>query len=744
MAGMPYGLYVVSLLFLKMMLMKKLLVLTIVMFSVRTLFAQTALPATWDCTAGTLPAFWTSNSASYYTSSSYIHSAPNALKFDFSGAFLKVFFSDDPDTLTYYLRGSSFSGGTFLVQQSVDSIVWTTLRSFTDANIPNTSLSGAAPYKEVLNATTRYVRFIYTVKSSGNVSLDDITIGKRAPGPLAEIAIKVNQQLMQSGLTAVTGNLSSIPCMIYNSGTDSVLRISASSFSGTDAAMFSLSGLPAQVPAHDSAAFTINFTPTGVDGTKTATLSLSNNDSDENPYLIQLWAVKGCCATEPAYNAVNFSVLQIKSYSVQLSFSNGVTLPERYIVLKKTSPVTEVPADGQTYIKGSYVGNAQVCYSGPAGSFIPSDIVAGTNYYFKVFPVNGYPGYENYLTSNPASVTASTLVNMIGNYYDGINSSSPSFRDDLHTLINNHTTQFYSDYGPTVLHTMYYRDTTENGQWRKMVRCAYSNMPYVYADPFSWTVLSREHNFCQSWMPTYSDPNFTNLPEYSDYHNLIPVNQNNVNSYRNNYPLGEVTTPTYSYGQCTMGTNALGQTVFEPRDEVKGDAARAQLYMILCYDGISGNNWFMPDTIAGLGYGEDLALMISWCHADPPDAFEMAKNDYIYSMQGNRNPFVDSVQWVDLIDFTATAGIANHQSESGLRIFPNPAGEYFFIKSTVNTGKEMQFTMYDAYGREVLKQQIPQNSGIIKIDRKSLPAGIYSYSAQDEGYGISSGTIILL
>ena len=741
---MPERTDVVSLLFFKMMLMKKLLVLMIVMLSVRTLFAQTALPSSWDCTAGTMPAFWTSNSASYYTSSSYIHSAPNALKFDFTGAYLKIFFGDEPDTLTYYLRGSSFSGGTFLVQQSVDSSVWTTLRSFTDANISNTSLSGAAPYKEVLSATTRYVRFIYTLKSSGNVSLDDITIGKRAPGPLAEIAIKVNQQLMQSGLTAVTGNLSSVPCKIYNSGTDSVLRITAANFSGTDAAMFSLSGLPSQVPANDSATFTINFAPAGVDGTKTATLSLSNNDSDENPYLIHLWAVKGCCATEPAYNAVNFTVSQIKSYSVQLSFNNGVTPPERYIVLKKTSPITEIPADGQTYIKGNYVGNAQVCYSGPAGSFTPSDMVAGTNYYFKIFPVNGYPGFENYLTNNPASATVSTLENMIGNYYDGINSSLPAFRNDLHNLINNHITLNYSDYAPSLLNTIYYRDTTENGQWRKLVKCAYSNMPYVYADPFAWTVLSREHNFCQSWMPTYSDPNFTSLPEYSDYHNLIPVNQNNVNSYRNNYPLGEVTTPTYTYGQCTMGTNALGQTVFEPRDEVKGDAARAQLYMILCYDGVSGNNWYMPDTIDGLTYGEDLALMISWSHADPPDAFEMAKNDYIYSIQGNRNPFVDSVQWVDLIDFTETAGIANHQRESQFRIFPNPATEYFFIKSAVNTGKEMQFIMYDTFGREVLKQPLLLNKSIVRIERKNLPSGVYSYSLLDQGSGISSGIIILL
>lgn len=689
--------------------------------------AQVSLPTSWDCTAGTLPLYWTTNSSSYYTSSSYYHSPPNALKFDITGAYLMINMADEPDTLKYYLRGASFTGGTFLVQQSPDGISWSNLRIFNEGNIPATSLSGASPFSEHLAVSTRYVRFYYSNKVSGNVCLDDVSISKQPPGPEAEISLVINQVLLQSGQTAVTGNILTIPCLIINSGTDSTLTISGYSFTGTNASMFSASGFPASVSPSDTIPFDLIFAPSGADGTKTATLNITSNDADENPFIINLWAVKGCCATEPTSPPQNLSITDITSYHFKTEFSNGLTPSDRYLVLKKAGTITEAPVDGQTYYKGSWIGNAQVCYYGPAAGFYPSAVVAGTAYQIKVFPVNGYPGYENYLTSNPATALVTTLPNMIGNYYAVLDTSTIDFRTALHNLINPHVVMDYNDYATYLISNFIYRDTVVDGQWRKMVRCAYSNDPYVYSDPFAWTFLSREHNFCQSWMPTYNEPNFTSLPEYSDYHNLIPVNQNDVNSYRNFYPLGEVVDTTYTFRDCLMGDDSLGRRVFEPRDEIKGDAARAMFYMITCYNTISGNQWALPEIISGLTYGQDQAVLKKWHQQDPPDAYEIAKNDYIYHLQGNRNPFIDSVQWGINMDFTIYAGIESVTADKHFLVYPNPASQEIFIEYRGNETGQATVELFNHAGYKVRFMNINIQGEKTAIPLDGLADGMYIY-----------------
>lgn len=708
------------------------------------LHAQAPLPTSWDCTTGTTPAFWTTNSASYYTASGYYHSPPNALKFEFTGAYLTIFMADAPDTVEYYLRGAGFSGGTFLIQQSPDGSSWTTMRTFNNTNIPNTSLTGASPFIDIADASTRYVRFYYSYKNSGNVGIDDVRITLKPAGPEAEISVKVNHELIQTGQTAVTGNLVTIPCMILNNGGDSVLRITGHSISGTNASMFAVSGLPSTVPAGDSASFDLIYTASGADGTKTASLTIDNSDADEDPYIIHLWATKGCCATEPVGQPANFNISLTTSYQFRVGFIDGATPPERYIVLKKSSPITETPADGQSYLKGSYIGNAQVCYTGPAAYFYPSNVVAGTTYFIKVFPVNGYPGYENYLTTNPANAQVTTLANMIGTYYDNMFLTSTDLRTALHDLVSPHTRLEYDDYDNYLINNVIYRDTVENGQWRKMVKCAYSNDVYIYADPFSWSYLSREHNFCQSWMPTSNEPDFTSLPEYSDYHNLIPVNQNAVNSYRNYYPLGEVADVTYTFKECKMGDDSLGNRVFEPRDEVKGDAARAMFYMVTSYNGVSGNQWALPEIISGLAFGQDQAVLKKWHFQDPPDAYEMAKNDFIYSLQGNRNPFIDSAQWVALLDFTIYAGVDQPTGNGAPMVYPNPVSEALNIQFPAIDNGTVNIELFNYSGCRVLTKSAIITGDCATIPLDGLSKGLYLYQISLSDGAIFHGKVIVM
>lgn len=686
--------------------------------------AQTALPTSWDCTSGTMPSGWTTSVSDYYVSTSYIHSPPNALKFDGGGMHTTIHFTDEPDTLEYYIRGAYFSGGTFSVQESINGSSWSDLRVFTDANLPNTSLATALPFRDTLSKNSRYVRFKYTSKVAGNVAVDDIRISRRPPGPEAEIAVKFNGSVIPSGQTAINGNSDSIRFLIINYGTDSVLSLTNYQFIGSDASMFQAVQAPSGIPAGDSAMLILSFLLSGADGTKTATLNITNNDGDENPYIINLWAVKGCCANEPSYPARNLYFTSVKSYEFRVNFSDSTQAPDKYLVLIKKSPITEEPADGVFYPKGAYIGDAQVAFVGQAGYFNPSAIVAGTTYYIKIFPFNGYAGYENYLTSNAEEGNVTTQANMTGTYYAPINLLSSSFRQDLHNLINNHLLYAYDYYGDYVISKIASRDTAVGNLSKKTLSCSYSGENYVYQEPFSFGYFSREHNFCQSWMPTNDDPGFSNLPEYADYHNLLPTNQNAVNTIRNNYPLGEVVNIQSQYYGAKVGFDSLGHKVYEPRDQVKGDAARAMFYMVLCYDMVASNHWYLPAYIqTSIPYGQSETLLKKWHQQDPPDHYEMAKNDYIFSLQQNRNPFIDNPSWADLIDFSIYGAFDEHKTEQPTAVMPNPVTGISYIEINPANGP-FEYCISDMAGKNIYVRTSGTDNKI-SIKRDDFEPGIY-------------------
>ena len=79
------------------------------------------------------------------------------------------------------------------------------------------------------------------------------------------------------------GSANNVTYTIQNTG-NLPLTIGAITFSGTNAADFTVIGLPAStVAAGSSTTFTVRFFPS-ISGTKTATISIDNNDPNENPY----------------------------------------------------------------------------------------------------------------------------------------------------------------------------------------------------------------------------------------------------------------------------------------------------------------------------------------------------------------------------------------------------------------------------------------------------------------------------
>ena len=154
----------------------------------------------------------------------------------------------------------------------------------------------------------------------------------------------------------------------------------------------------------------------------------------------------------------------------------------------------------------------------------------------------------------------------------------------------------------------------------------------------------------------------------------------------------------------------------------KGDVARSVFYMAVRYNALSVVNGDIADTTVGqLG---DLASLLTWNTLDPSDDFEMNRNNYIYTWQVNRNPFID---YPDLANYIwgAKVGQAWHFNLSTndfanlkVNLYPNPAKKSITI-SGLNEAATIE--IYSSIGAKVLETKF---TGETKLN-VDFPSGIY-------------------
>lgn len=132
------------------------------------------LPFEWNDDDTTSPQGVTNSGVGTYTSTP-------KLKFDGTGDYLILKINERPGTLTFDIKGNSFSGGTFNVQTSEDGVTYTDLETYTElGNTQNEEFNN-------LGENVRYIKWIYTEKVSGNVALGNIALAKYVePQPAQE------------------------------------------------------------------------------------------------------------------------------------------------------------------------------------------------------------------------------------------------------------------------------------------------------------------------------------------------------------------------------------------------------------------------------------------------------------------------------------------------------------------------------------------------------------------------------
>ncbi|PKH91011.1 endonuclease I [Pseudoalteromonas sp. 78C3] len=251
-----------------------------------------------------------------------------------------------------------------------------------------------------------------------------------------------------------------------------------------------------------------------------------------------------------------------------------------------------------------------------------------------------------------------------GYYVTAQGLSGYSLKTELYNIIKDHNAQGYSAiwnfYDSSARDTYFENDNS--------ILDMYSEKPNG-SDSYNYAAVSdqcgnysgeggcynREHSFPKSWFGG------TIEPMNSDVHHIYATD-GYVNSKRSNFPFGEVASASFTstngskLGSAASSLNYSG-TVFEPIDEFKGDFARAYFYMATRYENVIGT-WQTKTTSSNAVLNGSsnqvfenwvVAMLLNWHNSDPVSQMELDRNQAAFEFQGNRNPYIDHPEFVEMI-----------------------------------------------------------------------------------------------
>lgn len=243
------------------------------------------------------------------------------------------------------------------------------------------------------------------------------------------------------------------------------------------------------------------------------------------------------------------------------------------------------------------------------------------------------------LISSSEEVSSDSSSSISNTYYAGIDftKTGAELKTDLFNLINPHTSLGYKNVDEDV----YQYTDSENGY----IIDIYSSQQYSLADKSGsasgeGSGWNKEHIIPQS---LFSE----NEPMRGDVFHVYPTDCY-VNNRRSNYPHATVNTANYTSSNNTkVGTSAISYVstyVCEPNADYKGDIARTYFYFVTCYQNkmssLKDYASFEKNTYPSLSSWA-IELYKQWSDEDPVDEKEIKRNEEIYKLQKNRNPFID-------------------------------------------------------------------------------------------------------
>ncbi len=308
-------------------------------------------------------------------------------------------------------------------------------------------------------------------------------------------------------------------------------------------------------------------------------------------------------------------------------------------------------------------------------------------------------------------LAATALAEIPAGYYDSAEGlSGEALQWALHSIIDNHDAVSY-DYIWTAFFTT--DDIYGNKVWDMYSDVPGGTPPYLYTlgDDQGGSAsgegagYNREHSWPKSWFGDSS-------PMNTDLFHVVPSDIY-VNNRRGNYPYAEVNNPTWtSLNGCRLGpsvTPGYSGTAFEPIDGYKGDFARNYFYMATRYKGEDGG-W--PGSAMADGADlEDWAvdMLLEWHENDPVSDKEIERNDAIYAIQENRNPFIDHPEYAVMI-YDPASGISGGFIDNVIELtcYPNPFSSSVNISVDRLQSAVVSLSVHDITGRTVAEISTPE------------------------------------
>lgn len=329
----------------------------------------------------------------------------------------------------------------------------------------------------------------------------------------------------------------------------------------------------------------------------------------------------------------------------------------------------------------------------------------------------------------------SVLSQPAGYYAAAAGSTGEGLRTALRNIIRGHIELSYT---PGLWNAYYTTDVKPNGKlWDVYADKPGSSAAYEYilgADQCGSVSPSAENN-CYNREHTWPQSKFgSTAPMQTDLYIVYPTDYY-VNFSRGDLPYGKAGTATKTFTNGgKIGSNiypgAPGGSCYEPIDSFKGDLARNYFYVSTCYKNDSGAfaTWEMATGARLKPWAAQ--MLLEWHHMDPVSKKETDRNNAVYALQGNRNPFIDRPEYADCIwgssDCTFLEATQPVAAAGSVQLYPNPAAGVVTITCdrAVNASG-ISIKVQDINGREVYATVLQAGVTSMSLAVAEWAKGIY-------------------
>lgn len=293
--------------------------------------------------------------------------------------------------------------------------------------------------------------------------------------------------------------------------------------------------------------------------------------------------------------------------SVTLPDSNvpSVTIPSTNPPVSNTPSVSTKPSEASTKPSQSTSQTSTVVVEGKWQYFLQSDSSASRDFMRTPYIEGVTPSVDDSYYSSAFGKSGSSLLNSLKSIVGGSISRSYDWSR--------------------------FEKVDEDPNNSSNVFCIYSRTSYG---------KSAHVNGANTWNREHTYPQSKISKDAAKDSILIFADDWKTNGARSNYVFGEVahnsSTAVKDSANRVTANYRQGST-FEPCDAAKGEVARATLYTYVVYGhSVTGNF-------------TSLDICLKWNKEFPVTSWEILRNNRNYSVQGNRNPFIDHPEFADLL-----------------------------------------------------------------------------------------------